>query len=74
MLDEATFFEAAHTSAAQAGQSAVPTDLDVDTHFITFIEALNDKGCVEVLLVRWVLADEQGEASCRDGRWTRSAI
>ncbi|KAK1924210.1 peptidase C12, ubiquitin carboxyl-terminal hydrolase [Papiliotrema laurentii] len=43
-LDEATFFESAHTTAAQAGQSAVPEDLDVDTHFIAFIEAINDKG------------------------------
>ncbi|GFZ43898.1 hypothetical protein JCM24511_01618 [Saitozyma sp. JCM 24511] len=44
LLDEADFFEAAHTAAAQTGQSAVPTDLDVDTHFITFIEAENLKG------------------------------
>jgi ubiquitin carboxyl-terminal hydrolase L3 len=43
-LDEATFFEAAHTAAAQTGQSAVPTDLDVDTHFIAFVEAINDQG------------------------------
>jgi ubiquitin carboxyl-terminal hydrolase L3 len=46
LLDEADFFEAAHTAAAQSGQSAVPTDLDVDTHFITFIEAENSKGYV----------------------------
>lgn len=44
LLDEADFFEAAHTSAAQAGQSAVPEDLDVDTHFIAFIEGVNGKG------------------------------
>jgi len=46
LLDNADFFQAAHTAAASSGQSAVPTDLDVDTHFITFIEALNDKGSV----------------------------
>lgn len=46
LLDNADFFQAAHTAAASSGQSAVPTDLDVDTHFITFIEALNEKGCV----------------------------
>lgn len=45
-LEEATFFESAHTAGAQAGQSSVPTDLDVDEHFITFIEAVNDKGWV----------------------------
>jgi ubiquitin carboxyl-terminal hydrolase L3 len=44
LLDEADFFEAAHTSAAQHGQSAVPEDLDVDTHFIAFIEGINGKG------------------------------
>lgn len=44
LLDEADFFEKAHTAAAQTGQSAVPTDLDVDTHFIAFIEAPNAKG------------------------------
>jgi ubiquitin carboxyl-terminal hydrolase L3 len=44
LLDEADFFEAAHSAAAQAGQSAVPEDLDVDTHFIAFIEAENAKG------------------------------
>jgi hypothetical protein len=44
LLDEADFFTSAHTAAAQAGQSAVPTDLDVDTHFIAFIEAINDQG------------------------------
>lgn len=44
LLDEADFFEAAHKAGAQTGQSAVPEDLDIDTHFITFIEAANDKG------------------------------
>ncbi|RSH80913.1 ubiquitinyl hydrolase 1 [Apiotrichum porosum] len=44
LLDEADFFEEAHTAAAQSGQSAVPTDLDVDTHFIAFVEATNAKG------------------------------
>lgn len=45
MLDEADFFETAHKSAAQSGQSAVPTDLEnVEEHFITFIEAENVKG------------------------------
>jgi ubiquitin carboxyl-terminal hydrolase L3 len=44
LLDEADFFEAAHTSAAQHGQSAVPEDLDVDTHFICFIQAVNAQG------------------------------
>ncbi|ORX36618.1 peptidase C12, ubiquitin carboxyl-terminal hydrolase [Kockovaella imperatae] len=46
LLDKADFFEAAHTVAAQSGQSAVPQgeDVDVDTHFITFIEAENSKG------------------------------
>ncbi|ORY33958.1 peptidase C12, ubiquitin carboxyl-terminal hydrolase [Naematelia encephala] len=44
LLDESTFFSEAHTSAAQTGQSAVPTDLDIDTHFIAFIEAENENG------------------------------
>jgi ubiquitin carboxyl-terminal hydrolase L3 len=44
LLDEADFFQAAHTAAARTGQSAVPTDLDVDTHFIAFIEATNSQG------------------------------
>ncbi|WWD17303.1 hypothetical protein CI109_101743 [Kwoniella shandongensis] len=44
LLDETDFFEAAHTAAAHAGQSAIPTDLDVDTHFIAFVEAVNEKG------------------------------
>lgn len=45
MLDEADFFETAHTAAAKSGQSAPPVDLDnVDTHFLTFIEAVNSKG------------------------------
>lgn len=44
-LEEADFFETAHTAGAKAGQSAAPTDLDdVDHHFLTFIEAVNDKG------------------------------
>jgi ubiquitin carboxyl-terminal hydrolase L3 len=45
-LDTTDFFSAAHTAAAQTGQSAVPEDLDVDTHFIAFIEAVNDAGSV----------------------------
>jgi ubiquitin carboxyl-terminal hydrolase L3 len=44
-LEGATFFEETHTNLAQSGQSAIPTDLDdVPEHFITFIEAKNDKG------------------------------
>ncbi|KAL7421593.1 ubiquitinyl hydrolase 1 [Cryptotrichosporon argae] len=44
LLDEATFFSHAHTAAAQAGQSAVPHDLDVDLHFIAFIAGVNGAG------------------------------
>lgn len=46
LLDEATFFEAAHTAAAETGQSAVPqgADKDVDTHFIAFVEAEDRHG------------------------------
>ncbi|WVQ82384.1 hypothetical protein IAT38_004512 [Cryptococcus sp. DSM 104549] len=44
LLDETTFFSEAHTAASQTGQSAVPTDLDVDTHFIAFVEGVNEKG------------------------------
>ncbi|WVQ72587.1 hypothetical protein IAR50_002145 [Cryptococcus sp. DSM 104548] len=45
LLDETTFFSDAHTSAAQEGQSSVPTDLDnVDEHFIAFVEAVNEDG------------------------------
>ncbi|WRT66368.1 uncharacterized protein IL334_003323 [Kwoniella shivajii] len=44
LLDTSEFFSTAHTSASQSGQSAIPEDLDVDTHFIAFIEAVNDKG------------------------------
>ena len=44
LLDEADFFQVAHTAAAQTGQSAVPDDLDVDTHFIAFVQAENDQG------------------------------
>ncbi|WWC94181.1 hypothetical protein V866_001020 [Kwoniella sp. B9012] len=44
LLDESDFFTQAHTSASQSGQSSIPDDLDVDTHFITFIEAVNEKG------------------------------
>lgn len=45
LLDKADFFETAHTAAAKSGQSAPPVDLDnVDTHFITFIEAVNIQG------------------------------
>jgi len=51
VLEETDFFEAAHVTAAQSGQSAVPTDLDVDTHFIAFVEAENDKGLAEKLLI-----------------------
>ncbi|KAL1405383.1 ubiquitinyl hydrolase 1 [Vanrija albida] len=49
LLDEADFFESAHTAAAQAGQSAVPEDLDVDTHFIAFVQAPNAKGELRVV-------------------------
>ncbi|WOO85633.1 Ubiquitin carboxyl-terminal hydrolase isozyme L3 [Vanrija pseudolonga] len=49
LLDEADFFESAHTAAAQAGQSAVPDDLDVDTHFIAFVQARNAKGELRVV-------------------------
>ncbi|WWC89359.1 uncharacterized protein L201_004281 [Kwoniella dendrophila CBS 6074] len=44
LLDESNFFSEAHLSASQSGQSSIPDDLDVDTHFITFIEATNEKG------------------------------
>nr|ODN97700.1 ubiquitin carboxyl-terminal hydrolase L3 [Cryptococcus depauperatus CBS 7855] len=44
LLEEATFFSDAHTAAAQTGQSNVPTDLDVDTHFIAFVEGANENG------------------------------
>ncbi|OCF36844.1 ubiquitin carboxyl-terminal hydrolase L3 [Kwoniella heveanensis BCC8398] len=44
LLDEADFFTAAHTAAAQTGQSAIPEDLDVTTHFITFVEGVNENG------------------------------
>jgi hypothetical protein len=51
MLEEADFFETAHTAAAQSGQSSVPTDLeDIEPHFITFIEAINGNGYVDVFL------------------------
>ncbi|WVO16295.1 hypothetical protein L204_103970 [Cryptococcus depauperatus] len=43
-MSEATFFSDAHTAAAQTGQSNVPTDLDVDTHFIAFVEGANENG------------------------------
>jgi hypothetical protein len=43
-LDEATFFTEAHSNAALEGQSEVPSDLDVDTHFIAFVEATNAAG------------------------------
>ncbi|WVN88234.1 uncharacterized protein L203_103435 [Cryptococcus depauperatus CBS 7841] len=44
LLEKATFFSDAHTAAAQTGQSNVPTDLDVDTHFIAFVEGANENG------------------------------
>ncbi|ODN79794.1 hypothetical protein L202_03697 [Cryptococcus amylolentus CBS 6039] len=45
LLDETTFFSDAHTSAAQEGQSSVPTDLEnVEEHFIAFVEAINEDG------------------------------
>ncbi|WVQ99418.1 hypothetical protein IAU59_006552 [Kwoniella sp. CBS 9459] len=44
LLDEAEFFSTAHTAAAQTGQSAIPEDLDVTTHFIAFVEGVNEKG------------------------------
>lgn len=45
MLEEADFFETAHTSSAKSGQSAPPVDLDdVKSHFIAFIEATNSQG------------------------------
>ncbi|EAL23515.1 hypothetical protein CNBA1620 [Cryptococcus deneoformans B-3501A] len=44
LLDETTFFTEAHTSAASTGQSVVPTDLDVDEHFIAFVEGVDEKG------------------------------
>ena len=46
LLDEADFFEAAHSAAAQSGQSAVPDDLEASGHFIAFIAADNEKGWV----------------------------
>ena len=68
MLDEADFFETAHKSAAQSGQSAVPTDLEnVEEHFITFIEAENAKGYVPLpSLGRRLMRVERNEWS----RWT----
>ncbi|KAK4684671.1 ubiquitin carboxyl-terminal hydrolase L3, partial [Tremellales sp. Uapishka_1] len=44
LLDTTDFFSEAHTAAAQSGQSHIPEDLDVDTHFIAFIEAVDDNG------------------------------
>ncbi|WWC70192.1 uncharacterized protein I206_104142 [Kwoniella pini CBS 10737] len=44
LLDESNFFSEAHLSASQSGQSSIPDDLDVDTHFIAFIEAINENG------------------------------
>lgn len=68
MLDEADFFETAHKSAAQSGQSAVPIDLEnVEEHFITFIEAENSKGYVPLpSLGRQLMRVERNEWS----RWT----
>lgn len=43
-LESADFFESAHKAASQSGQSAVPENVHVDTHFIAFIEAENEKG------------------------------
>ena len=37
LLETSPFFESAHESASQGGQSAVPENVDVDTHFIAFI-------------------------------------
>ncbi|WVR07037.1 hypothetical protein IAU60_004076 [Kwoniella sp. DSM 27419] len=45
LLDEADFFTAAHTAAAQSGQSAIPEDLEnVDNHFIAFVEGYDENG------------------------------
>lgn len=46
LLDETEFFTEAHTTTAQGGQSVVPTGdaINVDNHFITFVQAKNDKG------------------------------
>ncbi|WWC61873.1 uncharacterized protein I303_104458 [Kwoniella dejecticola CBS 10117] len=44
LLDESDFFSEAHLSASQSGQSSIPEDLDVDAHFIAFVEAYNEKG------------------------------
>lgn len=44
LLETSPFFESAHESASQGGQSAVPENVDVDTHFIAFIEAKNKEG------------------------------
>jgi ubiquitin carboxyl-terminal hydrolase L3 len=46
LLEDAEFFSTTHTNLAQQGQSSVPEDLDVDNHFICFVEAVNAKGYV----------------------------
>ncbi|KLT40789.1 cysteine proteinase [Cutaneotrichosporon oleaginosum] len=46
LLDETDFFSEAHTATAQSGQSEVPSGaaLDVDNHFIAFVQAKNEAG------------------------------
>lgn len=47
LLDETSFFEEAHQAAAQSGQSKVPVtddELDVDLHFISFVQASGEDG------------------------------
>lgn len=55
LLEDAEFFSSTHTNLAQQGQSAVPDDLDVDNHFICFIEAVNAEGLVVLVSPQSVL-------------------
>ncbi|RXK38291.1 ubiquitin carboxyl-terminal hydrolase L3 [Tremella mesenterica] len=66
LLDTADFFEAAHKAAASSGQSAVPEDLDVDTHFITFIQASNSKGEERVVELDGNRSGPFDRGSCSD--------
>ncbi|KAI9639769.1 uncharacterized protein MKK02DRAFT_40094 [Dioszegia hungarica] len=49
LLEEADFFREAHTAATTAGQSAIPEDLNVDGHFLAFVEARNTEGEMRVI-------------------------
>lgn len=39
LLEKTELFASIHSSAANAGQSSVPTDLDTDLHFSAFVQA-----------------------------------